>query len=626
MVEKIFLTFLEISLGVSIIVVLLMLITPRTDRKYSSRWRYYLFVFITVRLLIPLNPAILNIGDILSLDSLSGSTFSFESQPLTLPSIDMSNIEVEETPLFEMLNNVEIKEKEKQYSNIDGITTKLPKLSMLQLVIYLWISGIIIYTIYTIIGYITYRKKIIRWCLLTSDVKLLEMVREISEDIGINKDIIIMEYSGKISPQMMGFLRNIMILPNKKLQEDELEFIIRHELAHVRNHHLWLKLLSTLTKTIHWFNPFVYYIANELEMEMEIQCDYEVIEKFNSERRRYYADMIIKLMDMEIFKFNGLTTCFEGGKRRMKKRLINIVGKRNMKRGIIPFIVVLLVTIIICGTIVFAKEDVKLLTEREARVVVHEMMENYNKESKLIQYENFRNEVTNPKIVIENLKLDSFTANMTYSNKWGTTTNIILDLKRDGRKWVIVDEKYGSGLIYVHADDTEEFEDEAGEQVIIHNMVKVFKGKIVEDSLIEKERERIAKICLKSKNASGRIFVFIGDVTDYNKGLLEVVNIKDTEKPKKLMNQKYSTNWDDIGNMIYSRYIFPKGKFTVEADGLFNVCIYHDDGSTDVVSAVKSNNKYEVVIEVEDSYYVSLHNRNEKYRGLSNTKYSVIPE
>ena len=534
MIGKIFLTFLEISVAISIVAVLLMLITPRIDKKYNSKWRYYLLIFITARLLIPLNPTILNIKE--SLDISPNSIFSFESQPLTQLNIDISNMEVEEAPFLE---------KEKQYNSVDGRIMGLSEISMFQLVISLWIFGIIIHIIHTIIGYIIYRKKIIRWSSPILDGELSEMVREISEDMGINKDIIPMEYRGEISPQIMGLLRNMMILPNNKLQEDELEFIIRHELTHLKSHHLWIKLLSTLTKTIHWFNPFVYYIADELEVEMEIKCDYEVTKKFNSERRRYYADMLIKLMEMEIVKCDGLTTYFGGGKRKMKKRLVNIVGKRKGKRGIVPLITISLVTILICGTIVFAKEDVKTLTKKETRVPNYKMIENYN----------------------------------------GVDTVKEVDV------------------------------------------FKVIKGEIVEDSLIEKERERIAKICMKGKGGSGRrVFVITGELTDYNKDLFEVVNIKGTEKPKKIMNEEYSTTWDDIGNMIYSDYIFPKGKFTAEANGPFNICVYHEDGSIDIVSAIKSNDKYEVDIEVGNSYYVSIHNRRERYKDLYNTKYSFIPE
>lgn len=530
MMDKIFLTLLEISIGVGIIVALLILVAPRIDKRYNSRWKYYLWIFLTIRLLIPLNPIIFNTKNILNSDLLQNSIFLSKFKSSIQLNDDISNMEIKEISTSKPLDNLRDIEKKEQHSSFNVQGVKFPETSMLKLVIATWILGILIHSLYTITGYIIYRKRILRWSSPILEENSSDMIKEISKDMGINRDIILMEYRGDISPQIMGFLKNIMILPNNKLREDELRFIVVHELTHLKKHHLWLKLLSALMKSIHWFNPFVYYIVSELETEMEIQCDCEVTKILNNEERKNYADTIIKLIDIQFARCNNLTTCFEGGKKRMKKRITTIMEKRNKKKGIIPFILVSLVTILICGTIAFAKENTRILNENQT--------------------------------------------------------------------------------------------------MIAHNNIRINKGEeVVEDPHIEKEREKIAKQYIKSKEVNNRfVLVFTGEVTDVNEELFELVNIKGTENPKDMITKEYLTSWDDIGNMIYSDYIFPKGKFIAEADGPFNICIYHDDGSADIISATKSENKYEVDVEVGDSYYVSLHNRKEKYRALSDTKYLSIPE
>ena len=52
-----FLTVLEISASVSLIIALLLFISPLLNRRYASKWKYLIWIFLAARLLIPFNGA-----------------------------------------------------------------------------------------------------------------------------------------------------------------------------------------------------------------------------------------------------------------------------------------------------------------------------------------------------------------------------------------------------------------------------------------------------------------------------------------------------------------------------------------------------------------------------------------
>ena len=51
--SSLFSTILEISLAVGIIILLIVILSPWMDKKFTHKWKYYLWLVLAVRLLIP---------------------------------------------------------------------------------------------------------------------------------------------------------------------------------------------------------------------------------------------------------------------------------------------------------------------------------------------------------------------------------------------------------------------------------------------------------------------------------------------------------------------------------------------------------------------------------------------
>ena len=54
--KEIFLDFLEVSASMAIIIAVIALFSSLIDKKFSAKWKYWVWLFIAVRLLIPFSP------------------------------------------------------------------------------------------------------------------------------------------------------------------------------------------------------------------------------------------------------------------------------------------------------------------------------------------------------------------------------------------------------------------------------------------------------------------------------------------------------------------------------------------------------------------------------------------
>ena len=54
--KEIFLDFLEVSASMAIVIAVIALFSSLIDKKFSSKWKYWVWLFIALRLLVPISP------------------------------------------------------------------------------------------------------------------------------------------------------------------------------------------------------------------------------------------------------------------------------------------------------------------------------------------------------------------------------------------------------------------------------------------------------------------------------------------------------------------------------------------------------------------------------------------
>ena len=134
------------------------------------------------------------------------------------------------------------------------------------------------------------------------------------------------------SPMAVGVLQPRLLLPRGDYGEEELTFILRHELTHIRRRDLWYKLVLLLAQTVHWFNPLVWLMVRQAEADIELTCDDAVMAGRDGGDRRAYSEALLKSLHRQKgLAKAALSTHFYGGAEVMKERFRNILssGKRR---------------------------------------------------------------------------------------------------------------------------------------------------------------------------------------------------------------------------------------------------------------------------------------------------------
>jgi beta-lactamase regulating signal transducer with metallopeptidase domain len=76
-----------------------------------------------------------------------------------------------------------------------------------------------------------------------------------------------------------GILRPKIVLPRDAHQwnEERIQVVLRHELAHVRRHDWFIQMLSELLRAVYWFNPLLWITCARLRRESEQAADDTVL-------------------------------------------------------------------------------------------------------------------------------------------------------------------------------------------------------------------------------------------------------------------------------------------------------------------------------------------------------------
>lgn len=116
------------------------------------------------------------------------------------------------------------------------------------------------------------------------------------ETLGVNKKTEI-RYSDEIlQPFAYGVLKPKIILPQSLLTEVDpvaMEYIITHEMTHIKHNDVLIKRWSTILCAIHWFNPLVWLLDHLLSEDIEKACDEVVIQRFGLSKRQEYAELLL---------------------------------------------------------------------------------------------------------------------------------------------------------------------------------------------------------------------------------------------------------------------------------------------------------------------------------------------
>lgn len=320
MIQNLFVSILEVSVSTSIVIIIFTLFAPFLTKRYTAKWKYLTWIILAIRLIFPFN-----------------WNLSYQQFNITIPSKIAVPITTNTTDTLSLPLTL----SQKQQTNF----------SLIDILTVVWLTGILIFSLIHIISYFYYKKQMIKDGISIKNNYILQQLNCLSNELKIKNIPPIITYSKVSSPMVIGFFHPILVLPDEQYTEEEIFFILKHELIHLKRHDLYYKLLLVISNAVHWFNPIIYIMLKEAAIDMELSCDECVVHNTTYAIKKAYTETLFTTIDKQYKKKTTLSTQFYGGAKIMKKRFKNILAKQKKRNGVILLCSAIVLTLSL-GTLV----------------------------------------------------------------------------------------------------------------------------------------------------------------------------------------------------------------------------------------------------------------------------------
>ena len=324
--ETFLLNLLKTSLLGSLAILAMLVLKPLWRERYRAKTRCWLWLALAVFLLLPVDFSVKNapvqaappkdytlfVGTdktaIQSTDNLFGDMAEKSGQ---------SPAAVRDTIIQRPVTNPEQK-----------TTRYIPVTTIL---FYGYLAGAAAFLLYQGISYAHFRRTVRRWKRDVSRADYAAMLSDTARDLGVSApEMIVCEAIS--TPAVTGLLRPRLLLPHERYDVQELRYILRHELCHLKRRDMLLKLVLLAANAMHWFNPVVYLMLRQADEDIELACDSAATDGLELPERAAYSRTLLAAVQSSVRALPA-TTCFGGTVERLKRRITNVLGAQK-KRGL----------------------------------------------------------------------------------------------------------------------------------------------------------------------------------------------------------------------------------------------------------------------------------------------------
>ena len=207
---------------------------------------------------------------------------------------------------------------------------------------YGYLAGAAAFLLYQGVSYALFRRTVRRWKRDVARADYAAMLSDTARDLGVSApEMIVCEAIS--TPAVTGLLRPRLLLPHERYDVQELRYILRHELCHLKRRDMLLKLVLLAANAMHWFNPVVYLMLRQADEDIELACDSAATDGLELPERAAYSRTLLAAVQSSVRALPA-TTCFGGTVERLKRRITNVLGAQK-KRGLGVVALVLALTL-----------------------------------------------------------------------------------------------------------------------------------------------------------------------------------------------------------------------------------------------------------------------------------------
>lgn len=335
--ETFLLNLLKTSLLGSLAILAMLVLKPLWRERYRAKTRCWLWLALAVFLLLPVDFSVKNAP--VQAEPPKDYTLFVGTDKTTIQSTDnlfgdmaeksgQSPAQVRDTIIQRPVTNPEQK-----------TTRYIPVTTIL---FYGYLAGAAAFLLYQGVSYALFRRTVRRWKRDVSRADYAAMLSDTARDLGVSApEMIVCEAIS--TPAVTGLLRPRLLLPHEHYDVQELRYILRHELCHLKRRDMLLKLVLLAANAMHWFNPVVYLMLRQADEDIELACDSAATDGLELPERAAYSRTLLAAVQSSVRALPA-TTCFGGTVERLKRRITNVLGVQK-KRGLGVVALVLALTL-----------------------------------------------------------------------------------------------------------------------------------------------------------------------------------------------------------------------------------------------------------------------------------------
>lgn len=193
-----------------------------------------------------------------------------------------------------------------------------------------WTMGTAAVLIYYLSAHFFFFRRMMKKSRECTDKRILAESMKIARRMGIKELPQVRLFSDvQTGPFTTGVFRNIIFLPEKEYQERDLQYILRHELAHCAGRDTQIKLLFIIVNAIHWFNPLAWFMKALVNQDLELACDEKVLAETSGRERGEYSELLMSCIERGRVGGAALSTGYIQGVRFIKRRFGNIFNMQK---------------------------------------------------------------------------------------------------------------------------------------------------------------------------------------------------------------------------------------------------------------------------------------------------------
>ena len=335
--ETFLLNLLKTSLLGSLAVLTMLALKPLWRERYRAKTRCWLWLCLAVFLLLPVD-------------------FSLENAPVQAAppkdytlfvGTDKTTVMATDNLFGDMAESsgqtpAEVRDAiiERPVTNPEQKTTRYIPVTALLFGGYL--AGAAAFLLYQGGCYVHFRRTVRRWKRDVSRADYAFLLCDTARSLQVSApEMIVCE--AVTTPAVTGLLRPRLLLPHERYDVQELRYILRHELCHLKRRDMLFKLVLLAANAMHWFNPIVYLMLRQADEDIELACDSAATDDLDRAERAAYSRTLLAAVQSNVRALPA-TTCFGGTVERLKRRITNVLGAQK-KRGLGVVALVLALTL-----------------------------------------------------------------------------------------------------------------------------------------------------------------------------------------------------------------------------------------------------------------------------------------